>query len=316
MSTQVFCENCEEHGHLQKDCMSLPIANLQAAVARDAKKFELKTPCSQVGIVDTHCHLETIFDRLRHQGGFQDFRDAYEFPENISGSISSFSDPACYSSFGLWESLLKEPGVWGTFGVHPHCAKYYNDEFEAKIISCLEHPKAVAVGECGLDYSLRSVSPKDKQHVVFRRLLKVAVMLKKPVVVHCREAEADCFEIMKDILPSDWHIHLHCYTGDMEQADKYMTQFSNLFFGVTNLVTYPTATQVHQIATDLPLRRLLLETDGPYFVPQRLKATRILSHSGLLMYAAVKIAQFHKCSLDHVLETCQKNAEKMYGLTI
>ena len=313
---KIFCENCEESGHLKKDCTSLPKANLNAATKNDARKFEFREPTSDVGVIDTHCHIDAVFDRFRHVGTYEQFTELFRFPPNVRGCISSFSDPSCFSSFGMLENLLEENGVWGTFGMHPHNAKFYNDELEAKIISCLGHPRAVAVGECGLDYSIRSASPREIQHIVLRKQLRIAIEFDKPVVIHCREAESDCFEIMKEILPHRWKIHLHCYTGDLEQAEQYMSHFPNLYFGVTNLVTYPTATKVHQNATDIPLRRLVLETDAPYFVPKRLKGNARFSTPGMLLYVASKIAQFHGCALDQVLETCQKNASNLYGITI
>eukprot|EP00112_Aurelia_sp_Birch-Aquarium-sp1_P006334 Seg1701.8 transcript_id=Seg1701.8/GoldUCD/mRNA.D3Y31 product="putative deoxyribonuclease TATDN2" protein_id=Seg1701.8/GoldUCD/D3Y31 len=314
--SSIICENCEEEGHAKKDCKSLPKANLIAATQKKASNFEFQEPTSEVGVIDTHCHVDAMFERVRHKGSYEQFSKYFHAPPNVEGCISSFSDPSCFGSFGLWEDLLKEDGVWGTFGMHPHNAKHYNDDFEAKIISCLSHPKAVALGECGLDYSLRSASPKDQQHIVFKRQLKVAVNLKKPVVVHCREAESDCFDIMKEILPQDWKIHLHCYTGDLKMAETYMAHFPNLYFGITNLVTYPSASQVHQNATDLPLRRILLETDAPYFVPQRLKNSSRVSMPGMIMYVAQKIAKFHDCTLDKVLSICQKNAENLYGISL
>lgn len=313
---ELFCHNCEESGHLKKDCVSLPKANLKAATRNDVSKYEFREPKSDFPILDTHCHVDALFDRLRHTGTYNQLRNSFRFPPNVRGCISSFSDPSCFSSFGIWEQLLDEDGVWGTFGMHPHNAKYYNDEFEAKITSCLSHPKAVAVGECGLDYSVRSASPRDVQSTVFRKQLKIAIRCNKPVVVHCREAESDCFEVMIDVLPHNWKVHLHCYTGDLEQAKQYMAYFPNLCFGITNLVTYPTATKVHQNATDIPLQRLVLETDAPYFVPKRLKGTTRFSTPGMIMYAASRIAKFHDCSVDNVLETCQKNASNLYGISV
>lgn len=313
---RLYCDNCEEHGHLKKDCISLPKANLKAASRKDVSCYEFREPVSEMAVIDTHCHIDAVFERFHYTGTYEKFCHIFHFPANVRGCISSFSDPNCFSSFGIWEDLLGEEGVWGTFGMHPHNAKYYNDELETKIISCLEHPRAVAVGECGLDYSIRSASPVDVQKVVFRRQLKIAVRYKKPVVVHCREAESDCFDIMKEALPYNWKIHLHCYTGDLEQAERYMTHFPNVYFGVTNLVTYATATKVHQNATDIPLRKLLLETDAPYFVPNRLKGNGKFSTPGMIMYVASKIAKFHDCSLDKVLETCQINASNLYGILL
>jgi len=313
---RLYCDNCEESGHLKKDCISLPKANLNAATQNDGRRFEFREPSSEVAVVDTHCHIDAVFERCHHTGTYEEFKRKFHFPPNVLGCISSFSDPSCFSSFGIWENLLEENGVWGTFGVHPHNAKYYNDDLEAKVVSCLNHPRAIAVGECGLDYSIRSSSPKEKQHFVFKRQLRIAINFNKPIVVHCREAEYDCFVIMKEILPKNWKIHLHCYTGDLEQAEQYMAHFPNLYFGVTNLVTYPTATKVHQNATDIPLRRLLLETDAPYFVPKRLKQNSRFSTPGMVMYVASRMAQFRGCSMDNVLETCRRNVSNLYGIDI
>jgi TatD DNase family protein len=107
--------------------------------------------------------------------------------------------------------LLENDKVYGTFGIHPHDSKYYTDEVEKKLIDCFSNKKAVAWGECGLDYFYNN-SEKEVQKKIFARQLQVATKLEKPVVIHSRDAMEDTLNIMKDNLSQDHFIHLHCFT--------------------------------------------------------------------------------------------------------
>ena len=187
------------------------------------------------------------------------------------GLIAQFCDPASVSpSLGVWEALLRLGGVFGAFGCHPHHAKHYSDSWEERIRDALQHPKAVALGECGLDYH-RSASPHDVQQRVFAAQLTLAVALGKPVVVHCRQAEPDTLQIMQDCLPREWRVHLHCYTGNASNAAKFAAAFPNLYFGFTGYITQShgdaTATRA-AISGEIPLQRILFETDGPWMCPR------------------------------------------------
>jgi len=102
--------------------------------------------------IDTHVHIEYILQKTRIPT-FGEFMKKHPFPSNYEGCISVFCDPAGLSpSFGMWNELLGIDGVYGAFGIHPHNASYYDDQVEGRIFECLKHPKAVAWGECGLDY--------------------------------------------------------------------------------------------------------------------------------------------------------------------
>ncbi|KAJ7377635.1 Putative deoxyribonuclease tatdn2 [Desmophyllum pertusum] len=187
------CFKCGKVGHMKRDCPEKANASMQGtkcflhvegtAIFREIalnmatgnradtspgqsknsaagnRQMEVPFPESKSMFIDTHCHLEYIFEKNRHTGSFSEFKQRFPFPANFEGCITTFCDPAAFSSFGTWRDVLSEEGVWGTFGCHPHNAKYYNDDLEAKIIQCLEHPKAVALGEVGLDYSSHSGSP-------------------------------------------------------------------------------------------------------------------------------------------------------------
>ncbi|EDO48757.1 predicted protein, partial [Nematostella vectensis] len=264
--------------------------------------------------VDTHCHLEYLFDRQRHHGGFSEYKAKHHFPKSFKGCITMFCDPAAFSSFGSWQDLVTEDGVWGAFGCHPHNSDYYTETMESKIIECLKHPKAVALGECGLDYSKRSKAQPSKQAEVFVRQMKLAVELKKPLIIHCRNAESDTLDLLKSSMPTDWKIHLHCYTGSVDFAQKFLHQFSNLYIGLTGIVTSSNARDVQNLARQIPLDRLLLETDAPYFVPSKISKSHKWAHPGMAIYVAEAIADIKEIPFETVLEVVRNNTKHIYGI--
>lgn len=311
------CFACGRHGHFQNDCPSHAGGSSksdQSKAKSHSKREDCPYPSVTQTFVDTHCHLEYVFERYRHSGSFADFKAKFPVPETLDGCVVTFCDPAAFSSFGLWQDFLAEDGVWGTFGCHPHNAKYYSDDLEAKIVQCLDHPKAVALGEIGLDYSSRSPASPEQQKDVFQRQARWAVELGKPVVIHCRDAEMDMTDILRSALPCDWKIHLHCYTGAPEFAQGLLKEFPNLFIGITGLVTFAKAKNIHELAFDLPLERLLLETDAPYFVPSQVSKLKKWSHPGMVLYVAERIAEIKNIPLDDVLEASRRNTTQMYSI--
>lgn len=121
------------------------------------------------GFIDTHCHLDMLYSKLSFKGSFTKFRKIYSssFPKEFQGCISDFCDPRTLTDC-LWEELLKEDLVWGAFGCHPHFARYYSESQERNLLQALRHPKAVAFGEMGLDYSYKCTTPVPEQHKVTR----------------------------------------------------------------------------------------------------------------------------------------------------
>lgn len=119
------------------------------------------------GFIDTHCHLDMLYSKIAFRGTFSKFRQTYDstFPKEFQGCIADFCDPRNLNNFS-WEDLLKEDMVWGAFGCHPHFARYYTDLHEQNILQAMRHPKAIAYGEMGLDYSYKCSTEVPKQHKV------------------------------------------------------------------------------------------------------------------------------------------------------
>uniref|UniRef100_A0A096MUZ4 TatD DNase domain containing 2 n=1 Tax=Papio anubis TaxID=9555 RepID=A0A096MUZ4_PAPAN len=227
-------------------------------------------PSLEEGFIDTHCHLDMLYSKLSFQGTFTKFRKIYSssFPKEFQGCISDFCDPRTLTDC-LWEELLKEDLVWGAFGCHPHFARYYSESQERNLLQALRHPKAVAFGEMGLDYSYKCTTPVPEQHKVFERQLQLAVSLKKPLVIHCREADEDLLDIMKKFVPPDYKIHRHCFTGSYPVIEPLLKYFPNMSVGFTAVLTYSSAWEAREALRQIPLERIIVETDAPYFLPRQ-----------------------------------------------
>ncbi|XP_042904217.1 uncharacterized protein [Parasteatoda tepidariorum] len=282
---------------------------------------DLLTFQSDVGFIDSHCHLDFLFGRLSYDGSFKDYQKQNKdsFPVCFKGCIAIFCNPPTFiKRKRFWQDLLAEENVWASFGCHPHYSKNYNDEVEESIMRALDHPKVCALGEIGLDYSRKNDCSKDIQEKVFIRQLKIALKRKLPLVIHCRDAHEDGLEIMKRMVPKNYFIHLHCFTDTWEIAQKWLEEFPNLYIGLTNLVTFPSAAEVHEVAKKIPLSRLLLETDTPYFIPKPLTrhpSNLRNSHPGMAIHVAAQVAALKEgIPLELVLYKTRQNTKAVYKI--
>ena len=256
------------------------------------------------GYIDTHCHLDMMLERFQC-GSFKELRDAY-YPENFAGCVTISCDPG---SIERTLNLMDNQDVYGAFGIHPHEAKYYDDRLEDRIRAALAHPKALAWGETGLDYHYHH-SPPGKQRSVFVQQIQQGVKLAKPLIIHSREAEEDTLNIMRDNMPGEWEIHLHCFTGSADTALNFIQEFPRLFIGFTGAVTFKEGSEIQETVKAVPLERMLLETDAPYMAPVPYRGKP--SHSGHIPLIAEKIAALKNISIEEVYFQTWKNAQQMY----
>lgn len=139
----------------------------------------------------------------------------------------------------------------------------YDDQSEAEIIEAMKHPKTKAWGEIGLDYHPfpdKNYALPDLQKKIFLRQMKHAISLDKPIVIHTREAEEDTLAMMKEFIPTNWLLHVHCFTDSIRFAKELMETFPNLFIGFTGVITFKNASETQKVVREIPLDRLLLET--------------------------------------------------------
>ncbi|KAJ3558937.1 hypothetical protein NP233_g11389 [Leucocoprinus birnbaumii] len=224
------------------------------------------TPPSSSPIVDTHTHLASTFESYRQRYKQGKHETVFDFLRSFySGrNVESIVDVWCEAPVRkLWREFAdsavdaedrknKWDGInyWFVMGVHPHEAKHYNDEVEAEILEAMSHPRCVGWGEMGLDYHY-DLSPRETQREVFRRQLKHAVRLKKPLTIHSREADEDTERILKEEVPREHPVHIHCFTDTPEFAANLLAHFPNLYIGITGVITYTTNLSTSQVIRNL-----------------------------------------------------------------
>lgn len=163
------------------------------------------------------------------------------------------------------ELAKKYESVYTAIGAHPHDARLYDDKAEEKIKALVQDKRVLAWGEIGLDFHYDN-SPRDVQVEVFKRQLRAARECELPVVIHTREAESETIEILKsDYAGAERRGIFHCFSGSMNLAQRaielgFMISFSGI-------VTFKKAEELRDVAREVPLERLLIETDCPYLSP-------------------------------------------------
>lgn len=272
--------------------------------------------------VDTHIHLDYIMARVERpleelpeliETHFKAVplvkKKAVEMSGEWEASVHITCDPA---SFDDGEKVMKmSERVFVGAGVHPHHAKDYSDDVEARLLEMHKNEKVRAWGEMGLDYHYNQ-SPPDIQREVFARQLKTAVSIGKPMIIHTREAEEDTFAIMVANVPKEWKIHIHCFTSSLEFANKLMAHFPNLVIGFTGVITFGNAQDVQNVVANVPLERIVLETDGPYLAPAPFRG--MAATSGMIPKIADKIAEIKEVDVSLVYKHARENTTKIYSI--
>jgi TatD DNase family protein len=162
--------------------------------------------------------------------------------------------------------------IYTTVGIHPHEAKDVTPAHLETLARLAEHPKVIAWGEIGLDY-FYDHSPRDVQKRVFREQMELAHAAKLPIIIHCRDAWSDCLAMLEEHWkPTGLGGILHCFTSTI--ADARWGMDIGFLVSFTGNLTFPKAQNIRDVAKDLPLENVLIETDAPYLAPQPYRGKR------------------------------------------
>jgi TatD DNase family protein len=156
------------------------------------------------------------------------------------------------------------PNVYATIGMHPHDAKDVDDEQMQELKQLAASPKIVAVGETGLDYYY-SHSPHETQREVFVRFIHLARETKLPLVVHERDAASDAADLLGREGQGRLQGVIHCFTGNYEAARRYLDL--GFYLSFSGIITFKNADALREVARDVPLEKICIETDSPYLTP-------------------------------------------------
>jgi TatD DNase family protein len=200
--------------------------------------------------------------------------------------------------------------IYATIGVHPHEAKQVTPEHLEQLATLAKHPKVLAWGEIGLDY-FYDHSPRETQQVVFRQQLALAREAKLPVIIHCRDAWADCLGLIEEVWrPTGLGGVLHCFTGTREEAQRGLDAGFMISFAGNS--TYPKTQNIREVARDVPLESILIETDAPFLAPQGYRGKR--NEPAYVAEVAHALASVRSLSTEEFAASTSANFRRFFRL--
>ena len=262
-------------------------------------------------LVDTHAHLDfSQFDGDREQVIDRATREAVARIVTVGFDLDSSSQAVALSN--------GHANLWACVGVHPHEASQVDANVLDRLRELSEDPRAVAIGEIGLDY-FRDRSPRHVQRWAFKEQLELAAEEGKPVVVHDRAAHRDVMDIIRawakaisssgSILQPPLGV-VHCFSGDSAMAQELCQM--GFYISIAGPVTFPNALRLHQLVRTLPLERLVVETDCPFLSPHPYRGKR--NEPARVKLVAQKIAEVKGISLEEVSRKTTENAFRVFRL--
>lgn len=250
--------------------------------------------------VDSHCHVN--FSEL-----------AEDFAAISERMADNRVNTALCVSVNLpqWDSMMamvdREPTLWGSVGVHPD----YEDETEPTVedlVSRSTHPKVVAIGETGLDY-FRLTGDLQWQRDRFQVHIEAAKQTGLPLIIHTRDASADTLRILREQAAQEVGGVMHCFTESWEVAQASMEL--GFYISFSGIVTFKNAKELQQTAINVPLDRLLIETDSPYLAPVPHRGKR--NDPSLVVHVAEKIAELKQISVQEVADASTENFFRLFN---
>lgn len=198
--------------------------------------------------------------------------------------------------------------VYGMLGVHPTEVKDWTDDLADKIRKYSKNPKIVAIGEIGLDYYWDK-SFNDLQKEIFIKQIKLANELNLPISIHDREAHKDTFDILKEHNKNS-KIVMHCFSGSVEFANECIKE--GMYIALGGVVTFKNAVKMKEVAINIPLDRLLLETDAPYLTPVPFRGKE--NQPAYTKYVAEEIAKLRNITVDEINKATTQNTFEVFGI--
>jgi TatD DNase family protein len=261
-------------------------------------------------LIDTHCHLD--FD------AFDQDRDEVLIRAHQSG-VKTIINPGVDidTSRAAVHNAESHSGVFAAIGIHPNESAAWDESSMAQLGDLAERPNVVAIGEIGLDYYHEQVD-HDTQKKVLRYQLELAANLKKPVIIHNRKSSDDLFSILQnwcaDLRDSNSTLAkrpgvLHSFEGGSPTAEEFIKL--GFFIGVGGPVTYKNARERQALVSNLPLERILLETDAPFLAPHPYRGKR--NEPSYVRIIAEKIASVKAVTLEQLASATTENAAYLFS---
>lgn len=253
-------------------------------------------------LTDTHTHMDNAsFDEDREEA----IRRAYD--NGVTRIVNvGFNRETIPSSIRLAEQY---DFIYAAVGWHPQDANDMRADDLDWLEELCKHDKVVAIGEIGLDYYW-DTSPKDVQDRVFREQIRLARKLGKPIIIHNRDAHQDVINVLKQEKAAEIGGIMHCFSGSWETAKQCLDL--NFYISFAGPITFKNAKQPKEVLAQVPLDRLLLETDAPYLTPHPYRGKR--NETGYVRLVAEAAAEIKGVTLEEIAQATTDNAIRLLGL--
>jgi TatD DNase family protein len=253
-------------------------------------------------LVDSHCHLD-----------FPDFAGDIDAIVARAGAAGIGRMVTISTRVRRLEALLdiakRFPDVYCSVGTHPHHADEEDGIAANELIELTKHPKVVALGEAGLDYFYQNGSPQAQERG-FREHIAAARATGLPLVIHTRDADADCGRILEDeMTKGSFRAVLHCYTGGHELAMKAIALGLSISF--TGILTFKKSLMLRELAAELPADRIMVETDAPYLAPGKFRGRR--NEPAYVVEVAKVLAEARGVSLEEISRQTTENFFRLFS---
>jgi TatD DNase family protein len=271
--------------------------------------------------IDTHAHLDMIKSMTPEESVQRSLSDGVMYMINVGSSIEGSRKSVRYAR--------QFPNVFASVGIHPHDAEDFGNR-EIKILRALiagseeesageeslesgsgkKFEKVVAVGETGFDF-FRSLSSRLSQEKAFRAHIELATEYDLPLIIHDRDAHEEIFDVLKEY-SSHKNLRgvIHCFSGDLDFASRCID--IGLYISYTGVITYSNARDLVDVAKEIPVEKIFIETDSPFLAPQGRRGKE--NYPGNVKYIAQKIAEIKNLTLEEVAAVTSKNAEDFFAL--
>ncbi|MBS6600527.1 MAG: TatD family hydrolase [Clostridium sp.] len=253
-----------------------------------------------------------IFDSHAHYDDEEFDNDRKEVLEELKneGVIGIMNCSSSYESIAKTCELINTYDfIYGAVGIHPENADEFKDEMLDEFKDIIKkNPKVKAIGEIGLDYYWDENPDKEIQKDVFRKHMKLAEELNLPVIIHDRDAHEDTLNIIKEF-PNVKGV-VHCFSGSVEFAKECLKL--GYYIGITGVVTFKNAKKVVKVVKEVPVERLLVETDCPYMAPEPNRGKR--NKSSYIKYVIEKISEIKEINPKEFNLKVNENLQNLFKI--
>jgi len=253
-------------------------------------------------MIDSHCHLD-------HEPLFNQISEVLVRSKN-AGIKKLLTICTTNESFKKILELIKlDSMIYGTFGIHPHEANKNIVNTQMIINNIKKDKKLIGVGESGLDFYYNH-SDKDKQVLSFKSHIEASIELKIPIIVHSRNAENETFDILNSYKKNNPKILMHCFTGSKKFAGQLMS--FNTFFSASGIITFKNSNDLQDTFREIPLDRLLIETDSPFLAPIPKRGKK--NEPSYIKYTLEKLSELKEISSSKISDMTTQNFENLFSL--